>query len=102
MLRNILLKTLRDRRRSLRFWSIGLVFVMAIMIAFYPTIRDMPAIGEYIESLPEEMMALFAGEAGDYTTPPGLSHTPATSPRHRAGFRNPIYGTPPGCPRGFL
>ena len=71
MLRNIFLKELRDRRRSLLFWTIGLLALCAIMMAFYPTIRDSPAISQYIESFPEEFMAFFGGELMDYTTPTG-------------------------------
>lgn len=72
MLRNIVLKTLRDRRRSLLFWGLGLVVLAAFLVAFYPVIRDMTFIGEYLESFPEEFMALFAGEVIDYTSPEGF------------------------------
>ena len=72
MLRNIILKTLRDRRRSLLFWGLGLVALAAIMVAFYPVIRDATFISEYLESFPEEFMALFAGEVVDYTSAEGF------------------------------
>jgi len=42
VLRNIILKTLRDRRRSLLFWGLGLVALALIMVAFFPVIRDAP------------------------------------------------------------
>ena len=71
MLRNIVLKTLRDRRRSLLLWGLGLAAVAAMMIAFYPVIREATFISEYLESFPEEFMALFAGEITDYTSPEG-------------------------------
>ena len=71
MLRNIVLKTLRDRRRSLLFWSIGFILLGVILISFFPVIRDVPFISEYLEAFPEEFLALFAGEVTDYTSPEG-------------------------------
>jgi ABC-2 type transport system permease protein len=72
MLTNVFLKTLRDRRRGFFFWVLGLVLLAVLMAAFFPTIRDMPSIAEYMELLPEELMALFGGDFGDYTTPEGF------------------------------
>lgn len=71
MFRNIILKTLNDRRRSLLFWCIGLILLGVILLAFFPVIRDAPFISEYLESFPEEFLALFAGEVTDYTSPEG-------------------------------
>ncbi len=71
MFRNIVLKTLYDRRRSLLFWCIGFILMGAILLAFFPVIRDAPFISEYLESFPEEFLALFAGEVTDYTSPEG-------------------------------
>jgi len=71
VLYNIVLKTLRDRRRSLLLWGLGLAAVAAMMIAFYPVIREATFISEYLESFPEEFMALFAGEITDYASPEG-------------------------------
>ncbi len=72
MLTSVFLKTLRDRRRGLLFWGIGLALLAALMAAFFPTIRDMPSISEYMEMLPAELMALFGGDFADYTTPEGF------------------------------
>jgi ABC-2 type transport system permease protein len=69
--RNIVLKTLFDRRRSLLFWCIGLILLGAILLAFFPVIRDATFISEYLEAFPEEFLALFAGEVTDYTSPEG-------------------------------
>lgn len=71
MLRNVLLKTLRDQRRALLWWGSGLVALAVMMILFYPSVSDNPAIGEYIEAFPEDLMALFAGEIADFTSPEG-------------------------------
>ncbi len=72
MLTNVFLKTLRDHRRGLLFWGVGLALLAVLMAAFFPTIRDMPSISEYMEALPAELMALFGGDFGDYTTPEGF------------------------------
>lgn len=72
MLTNVFLKTLRDRRRGLFFWGLGLVLLAVMMAAFFPTIRDMPSMADYIEALPAELMAMFGGDFGDYTTPEGF------------------------------
>jgi ABC-2 type transport system permease protein len=72
VLRNVVLKTLRDRRRSLLFWGLGLMALAAMLIAFYPVIRDATFISEYLESFPEEFLALFAGEVTDYGSPEGF------------------------------
>ena len=71
-MRNIFFKTLRDRRRSLLFWGVGLAVLAAFMIAFYPVIRDATFISEYLESFPEEFLALFAGDVIDYSSPDGF------------------------------
>lgn len=72
MLRNIFLKTLRDRRRSLLFWGGGFVILGAVLIAFYPVIREATFISDYLESFPKEFLALFAGEVTDYASPEGF------------------------------
>lgn len=72
MLRNIVLKTLKDRLRSMLLWAVGMIFIAVIMAAFFPVIRDAPFISEYIESFPEEFLALFAGEVTDYTSGEGF------------------------------
>jgi ABC-2 type transport system permease protein len=72
MLSNVFLKTLRDRRRSLLFWGIGLSLLAIMMAAFFPTIRDMPSLGDFMELLPAELMALFGGNFEDYNTPEGF------------------------------
>lgn len=40
MLRNVFLKTLRDHRRSLIGWAIGLTAFTVFVLAFYPTVRE--------------------------------------------------------------
>ncbi len=73
MLRNVLLKSLRDTRRAMMWWSIGLILLALMMMAFYPSIRESAEELEgYVEALSPEVMALFAGEITDMTSPEGF------------------------------
>ncbi|HET8594862.1 MAG TPA: hypothetical protein VFM07_06415 [Intrasporangium sp.] len=42
MLRDVLLKTLRDQRRSYAAWSLSVVLLVAMYVALWPSIRDQP------------------------------------------------------------
>ncbi|MDD5288005.1 MAG: ABC transporter permease subunit [Dehalococcoidales bacterium] len=75
MLNNVFLKTLRDQRRSLLFWGIGLVALAVIMALVYPTISSMQSINQYLEELPEGMKEMFGGGILDYTSPVGYFST---------------------------
>ena len=71
MLRSVLLKTLRDQRRALLWWSIGLVILAASMMAFYPTLADAPEFDKLLEETPEWLAKSFAGDVSDLTSPEG-------------------------------
>jgi ABC-2 type transport system permease protein len=73
MLNNVFLKALRDQRRSLLFWGIGLVAMVVIMALVYPTISNMQSINQYLQELPEGLMEMFGGGIIDYTSPVGYS-----------------------------
>jgi ABC-2 type transport system permease protein len=76
MLRNVFLKTLRDQRRSLVFWGLGLIAMAVIMALFYPSISSMQSVNMYLEELPEGWMEMFTGgEVIDYTSPVGYFST---------------------------
>jgi ABC-2 type transport system permease protein len=72
MLRDVLLKTLRDSRRAFLWWGLGLVGMAALMIAVYPTVRDNPDLNELVEDYPEALKAFiaFGGEV-DYVSGAG-------------------------------
>jgi ABC-2 type transport system permease protein len=75
MLRNVLLKTLRDQRRALMGWSLGIVGVTLMYAAFYPSIRDnADTLNEYIQNLPEAFRG-FIGESADFASPVGYVQT---------------------------
>jgi ABC-2 type transport system permease protein len=67
----VLLEALRERRRSLLWWGLGLVALLALNIAFYPSVRGDPALSDYAKDLPESVRALFAGGELDLASPAG-------------------------------
>lgn len=70
MLRTVFSKTLRDQRRALLWWALGLVGAVALYTAFWPSVRDNAAqFNRYLENLPDFMKNLL-GDI-DYTTPEG-------------------------------
>lgn len=72
MLRNTFLKTLRDTRKALAWWSLGLVGMAALMIAVYPTVRDNPDLNKMVEDYPEALKAFIAfGGDLDYVSGAG-------------------------------
>lgn len=68
----LLLRTLRDARRSLAWWSAGLVAFVALILAVWPSVRDNPALAELHESYPEVLQALVSfGGQFDFASPAG-------------------------------
>jgi ABC-2 type transport system permease protein len=63
MLANVFLKTLRDQRRGLLGWGIGVVFLVAAIGAIWPSIRGMPNLGEFVANYPEALKRLFSLDA---------------------------------------
>jgi ABC-2 type transport system permease protein len=59
MLANVYLKTMRDQRRALVGWSVGLLLVVFLEAALWPTVRDMGGLREFVESYPEALRSLF-------------------------------------------
>lgn len=67
----VVLQTLRERRRSLVWWTPGLAALVLLNVAFYPSVRDDEALSTYAKDLPESVRALFAGGELDLTSPAG-------------------------------
>jgi ABC-2 type transport system permease protein len=67
----VLVEALRERRRSLLWWTLGLGALVALNVAFYPSVRDDPALSDYAKDLPESVRALFAGGELDIASPAG-------------------------------
>lgn len=71
---DILVKTLRDRRRALIGWSIGVVAVVGMYVSLWPTIGDQASdFQKLIESYPEALKSIFGIE--EITTPAGYLNT---------------------------
>lgn len=72
MLRNVFLKTMRDTRRALVWWSVGLVGLAAMMVAVYPTVRDNPDLNKMVQDYPEALKAFISfGGNLDYVSGAG-------------------------------
>ena len=61
-------ETLMERRRSILWWSIGIVSFVALQIVFYPSIRDSTGLNDYTRQLSDAMRALFVGGETDITS----------------------------------
>jgi ABC-2 type transport system permease protein len=70
MFRNVFLKTMRDQRRTLLGWGIGVVLLVGIEAALWPSIRDMPDLEDFFANYPEAMKELFNLDA--MMTPSGF------------------------------
>ena len=72
----ILERALGDRRRSLVGWGIGIAAYVALIVAFWPSIRGSSEITRAIENYPDAMKEFFGGAAAfDYTRPGGFLNT---------------------------
>jgi ABC-2 type transport system permease protein len=72
MLRNAFVKTLRDARRAIGWWSLGLIAMTALMVAVYPSVRDNPDLNKMVEDYPDAFKAFLGlGENVDYTSAVG-------------------------------
>lgn len=75
MLRNLFLKTLRDRRRGLVGWTIGLVSLAFFTVALYPSVRaSAEDLTKLTEDLPQAVLALVGGEI-DFASGAGFLHS---------------------------
>ena len=75
MLGNVFLKTLRDQRRAVLWWGIGLVALTIVTVLFYPSFRDTSGFDEVYDQMPEALAKMFAGEFTDFTSPEGFLNT---------------------------
>lgn len=72
MLGSVFLKTLRDQRRGLLWWCLGLTLLTGLLVAIYPSIQGIEDMQRIIEAYPEELMALFgATDLLEITSPAG-------------------------------
>jgi len=71
MLRNVFLKTLRDQRRALLWWGLGLLGLALYLALFYPSVRDMPELNRLLEEIPPALMKTLVGDITEFTSPVG-------------------------------
>lgn len=72
MLRSAFFKTVRDTRRALCWWSLGLIAMTALMVSVYPSVRDNPELNKLVDDYPDAFKAFLGlGESVDYTSPVG-------------------------------
>jgi ABC-2 type transport system permease protein len=72
MLRSVALKTLRDTRRALAWWSLGIVALVALLVSVYPSVRDNPGLNRLVQDYPQAVKGLVSfGGRVDYGTAPG-------------------------------
>jgi ABC-2 type transport system permease protein len=63
MFGNVFLKTIRDQRRGLVGWGIGIGLLVAVEAALWPSIRDMPELKDMLANYPEAMQKMFDFDA---------------------------------------
>ena len=71
MLRNVFTKTLRDQRRSLTYWAIGVAALSLLTVLFYPTISGAEELSNLFDDA-DALAQVFAGGFTDLTTPEGF------------------------------
>lgn len=59
LLRNVFEKTLRDRRRALTGWTLGLTALIVVEGALWPSVRDMPGLDEFLAQYPAALRKMF-------------------------------------------
>ncbi|HEX2902129.1 MAG TPA: ABC transporter permease subunit [Jatrophihabitans sp.] len=71
MLSGISRKTLRDQRFGLLGWAAGLILLIAMYVAMWPSIRDQPSMRTLLDQMPEALRGLFSAGGADLSTPTG-------------------------------
>ena len=71
MLRNVFTKTLRDQRKSLMFWGIGVAVLALLTVLFYPSISEAEELNELFSDS-DALARVFAGGVTDITSPEGF------------------------------
>ena len=72
MLLNVFLKTLRDSLRSLIWWSLGLIGLVAMMTAVYPSVSGNESMKKLVSEYPDALKAFIAfGGTVDYSSGAG-------------------------------
>lgn len=66
---------LRDTRRSLVWWALGMVALVLFTVAFYPSVKGNETFDKVFEELPQAVRTLVGAQEGvPLTSPPGYLH----------------------------
>ncbi len=65
----VITKTLRDQRRGLIAWGIGVAALVIVMSLMWPSVRDMPDLEKLVDNYPEALRKVF--KIDTFTTPTG-------------------------------
>jgi ABC-2 type transport system permease protein len=71
LLHSVATKTLFDQRRGLLAWTVSLVLLVAMYVAIWPSIRDQPAMTDFVNSMPPALRSMLAMSGADMSTPIG-------------------------------
>lgn len=65
-------RLVRDRRRSLLWWSVGIVGLVLFTVSLYPSLKGEESLNEVIEQMPEALRSMFGMDTAiPLTSPPG-------------------------------
>jgi ABC-2 type transport system permease protein len=68
-------RLLRDRRRSLAWWALGMAGLVFTSAVFYPAIKKQPSLDQLMRNLPQSLKAFVGEQAGvSLTSPAGYLH----------------------------
>lgn len=71
----VAVRAVRDRRRPLVWWSLGIVGLVLFTVALFPSVRGEESFDELADQLPEAMRSLFGIDADiPLTSPAGYLH----------------------------
>jgi len=68
-------RLLRDRRRSIGWWAVGIMVMVLLVVSIYPSVRGQPSLDQVVEDLPASVKALVGYQAEvPLSSPPGYLH----------------------------
>lgn len=71
MRRDLAAQALRDHRRGLIGWSVGVAVYAVMLCAIWPTIRDSPTLLAALKDYPEALQDVFGGDVAGFATAAG-------------------------------
>ena len=76
MLSSIFAKGIRDQRRSLLAWVVGIAAYVALLCAVYPAVqKSAGSLNQYLQNLPSAFRNAFLGGSVDFSSPAGFIDT---------------------------